>query len=912
MSNEQPVSKRQRIEDLTQKYNSSGKNNDQSVSDLIKPSSPTSVLSSTSSSLTTVASTSTTTTYNDKPTHIIFPISSKLKITADNSDDTDSENDDVVDVDDTLHISLSKLHSLDNDLIKFETSLIKQCLCSDSGKFIRTFQFIFRESLQTLPIHIQEMQHKNVIKNSFKIEMQMNKLIKYLSYIQLLFDIYLKHLRTGCICNYIKEICDKIINGNLLFKQICELNKLNNKYVQFIAIRLFASYLIISYYNRRNSGDKNVEILIGNFKTFENDNLFKSLNDLNFSLNVLQRIIEWNDIDIHPSDLIEDNTDYNDDEDQHDEETEEDITDSSSVVDVETYDEDYNIVRNRLNSDDGGNANDNYDNHNNDYGENNHNDEDIDVENIDNVTDNRINPMNSNRLQLPPIENNYFMGQLSAEINGVGTTDSNDSNDENHRNTTTKYRMKNLRRRHYENKKNGITCKLVALNELNTTILKSSIVRVLKHKWEALVKIITYLLNKSVEVQVRQRHQLPQNHQQSNVFELEQHVQNCNLIEYTILIFFSLWENIISIQGNLAFEETLPFYDHLLLFENLLNEHLSISVFKQILTLFNEALCYGSTLALQDNIPRETCKLAERIYLGVRTRTLLNTYPERVYSENPCRLIDYKGIHIKYEHGSLQMNLESTDPLNDMYPTLIIGSGYKQNIDKTLLQKLVLLILKSIAVTVKEIRSDSSDSSTDDSNNRNIDQEAFTEMVAIESSIRDVLSNLNHFICDKMEYHPNIHFSNLLIHLLGDQDEYLIEAMVCTLDVTTTFSIYTGEFIGLVTILNPICTFIEFSRITTDDASSFLLDLLLSNETCFLLYLLRFLKYIKSNWEFFIETCNSYDAYTLDATMSILIRLRLKISDLVLTSSFPYDITPILKLLSSCESLYENDGLPLL
>ena len=132
--------------------------------------------------------------------------------------------------------------------------------------------------------------------------------------------------------------------------------------------------------------------------------------------------------------------------------------------------------------------------------------------------------------------------------------------------------------------------------------------------------------------------------------------------------------------------------------------------------------------------------------------------------------------------------------------------------------------------------------------------------------------------------------------------------MVCTLDVISGISFRNNAFPELITILNPLLTFIEFLKLITN-SSDLLLDLLVSNETCFLLYLLRLLKYIRLNWTMFIINCNEYSNNCLDQTMSVLIRLRLQISRLVSKSLYPYDIAPVLRLLESCESLYEGNEL---
>ncbi|CAH2061818.1 unnamed protein product, partial [Iphiclides podalirius] len=232
------------------------------------------------------------------------------------------------------------------------------------------------------------------------------------------------------------------------------------------------------------------------------------------------------------------------------------------------------------------------------------------------------------------------------------------------------------------------------------------------------------------------------------------------------------------------------------------------------------------------------------------------------------------------------------------------SSHLRNDVDKTTLQRMSLLVLKSVAVTVKEMRCDSSDSSIDSS-----DYNAIQDMQIVERSIRDVLKKLDVFVRNSLEFHPETAFTKMLIHLFSEQDDYLIESMVCTLDITVGIVYRNSMYPDLIPMLNPISSFIEFLKVVSHD-SDVLLDYLVSNETCFLLYLLRFLKYVRRNWPKFLETCQQADSggtRGLDDTMRVLIRLRLQISRLVSKSLFPYNISPVLRLLEVCESLYEGN-----
>ncbi|XP_026468626.1 protein lines isoform X2 [Ctenocephalides felis] len=371
----------------------------------------------------------------------------------------------------------------------------------------------------------------------------------------------------------------------------------------------------------------------------------------------------------------------------------------------------------------------------------------------------------------------------------------------------------------------------------DTTHIKCLAIKTLENKWPDLVNNIRSLLIQHMDIK---------------------NAENC------VLTFLSLWENIISVKANLSVIETRPFYAHLENFVVILNPSLSSIVYKQLLSLFNEVLCYGSTLALQDMLPEETCSLAHLIVRYVKD----------------FRILD--GLPLKLVENSVGF------PIN--------------TIDRTLLQKMVLLVLKSVAVTVKETRSDTSDSSIDSA-----DFDVFQDMQLIERSIRDVLKKLEVFIKNTLDFHPESSFSKILVHLFNDQDDYLIEAMVCTLDTTVGILYRNAVFPDLATMLNPVSFFIEFLNIVSHDPD-ILLDYLVNNETCFLLYLLRFLKYVRRNWSKFVMTCHEHNNQNgLDETMSVLIRLRLQIARLVSRSLFPYNISPVLRLLEVCESLYEGN-----
>lgn len=253
------------------------------------------------------------------------------------------------------------------------------------------------------------------------------------------------------------------------------------------------------------------------------------------------------------------------------------------------------------------------------------------------------------------------------------------------------------------------SCQIVTLTDaesFDTTQLKCQTIKILENKWPALVRNMKNLISGG--------------HLNGSSTSAE----NC------VLTFLQLWENILSVKTNLSIVDILPFYSQLDTFEELLhqNNFTSCTVYKQMLSLFNEALCYGSTLALQDSSPEQLCLLAQQVVRHVNYRLL--EYLPRRQPENCVSLLGFKGTNRDYPPGA-----------DLMFPRIGNPGELDLEMDKTILQKMFLLVLKSVAVTVKEIRSDSSDSSIDSQDN-----DADQEMMVIERSMRNALRKLENFV----------------------------------------------------------------------------------------------------------------------------------------------------------------------
>ncbi|XP_054737293.1 protein lines isoform X1 [Anastrepha obliqua] len=859
--------------------------------------------------------------------------------------------------------TLTTAHS--QDMREFETSLNKQCLCGVSERTLRKpFQSHYS---------IDSNGQKRIANLS---EWPTEKLLQFLSNLQLLFDIYLKQNSKGFICARIMDVCDVLIrNDHNLIDEIIVLAAYSNEYVQFLAARVLASFLVIAKQELNDNWLKNLVDNLFNFDRLDGTAVQK----IHFSLEIIKRIVEWKDIDLHPLEdeiadiqggsgstgsdrcrniaysntsgsaesdglnperffhfqphqptletnyfalqfrgTLGDGADHEEDDEDDEEEIEDDEEDD---LDDDVLEESMVQAHARRNH--------------------HHHVSQISMQHHHRQHFPHVTTIQSNTNYLPTIPYESVISAshyVSAHTHPYNHQQMHQNSLGDHHSHTPSF---DTLATHFSNTSNTaefnvdindtqpITsnpvansllssgCHIITLTDsesFDTSHLKGVTIKILENKWPALVKNMSALIVNHMHID---------------------HAEHC------ILNFLQLWENIISVKANLSVVETRPFYAQLDKFELLLQQQqLSCTVYKQLLCLFNEALCYGSTLALQDMLPVETCRLAQRIVRHVKEARILDSLPRR-QPENMVSFLGFKRAAVIYtedgpqtgtsERCMTQMHTSSPQPRGgncssaatvstptnqqlsnydqSLNSTVIISNGPIEpdanviEMDKTILQKMVLLVLKSVAVTVKEIRSDSSDSSIDSH-----DCDAYQDMVLIERSIRDVLRKLESFIKHKLEFHPECHFSKILIHLFDDQDDHLIEAMVCTLDVTAGISFRNNAFPELVSMLNPVYTFLEFLKMISN-SSDLLLDLLVSNETCFLLYLLRFLKYIRANWDMFLRSCHDFGmgTPTLDEAMSVLIRLRLHISRLVARQLYPYDISPVLRLLESCESLYEGN-----
>lgn len=700
-----------------------------------------------------------------------------------------------------------------SELRVFQDALVGQCLCSFDDNVV-TQLFDRQLNIVSWPLTCS---------------------LTYLSTMQLMFDIYLKQNSTGTICSKVMQACDILVrNRHDWITEVIELADHKSKIVTFVASRVLASFLIVS----KDTVDENwLQQIAENIYLFDRINRI-TVQKINFSLDIIKRIVEWKDVEQHP---LEDSNYINSAGSMH---VQEDNPFRSSIG--------YGTSSNSEVPSSSSQSN-----------------------NLHNAFSNlQTHGAPSTSSEDKPAEDKPATFKLHEPVLKLPAEQPSNDLEESISPEPPQSRIERV------NENGCVTVVLTDSESFDTSHIKCLTIKTLEHHWPVLVKNMKLLLLRYLNLA---------------------NAENC------ILTFFSLWENIISVKANLSVIDTKPFYADLQGFVDLLrNTVLPSLIYTHLLSLFNEVLCYGSTLALQDILPEEICCLAHSIVRFVKDFRLLNDV--RVQSSR-------SGFGFLGHECTVMRNYSLGPEVTPLSTTIqLVDQSYgeeenedtsqRSEVDKTMLQRMSLLVLKSVAVTVKEMRCDSSDSSIDSS-----DYNAIQDMQIVERSIRDVLKKLDVFIRNSLEFHPETPFTKMLIHLFSEQDDYLIESMVCTLDITVGIVYRNSMYPDLIPMLNPIASFIEFLKVVSHD-SDVLLDYLVSNETCFLLYLLRFLKYVRRNWPKFLETCQQADlggTRGLDDTMRVLIRLRLQISRLVSKSLFPYNIGPVLRLLEVCESLYEGN-----
>lgn len=337
---------------------------------------------------------------------------------------------------------------------------------------------------------------------------------------------------------------------------------------------------------------------------------------------------------------------------------------------------------------------------------------------------------------------------------------------------------------------------------------------------------------------------------------------------------FKLWKCLISVRANLSFVESRVFTTDLPSCLPILSHNTPPSVWRSVLDTVSECLCYGTTLGLQSIPPQEPCDLAHAIIRLVRFNSFLSLVPyKKSTGFGGCAVVDLEPV------GGVELY------------------------DKGLVQKMVLIVLKCVALTTREARVESSSGESDSSaSSRESVSSGGSDMIIIERTMSGMYKVLDVWIKDILPVLPDQSLQESLLHLLQEQDDVLIEGLLCLLD--THMALYIpgkkDPETGLLD-TNPTRGFLTLLNLISRD-SSVLLDFLVSNETCFLLYLLRYLKFVIKDWAGFTAVCDS----NYNEAVQILIDLKQSIARLLSKSLFPYNIAPVFRLLEKVEDFHLN------
>ncbi|KAF1571842.1 UNVERIFIED_CONTAM: hypothetical protein FQV15_0006906, partial [Eudyptes pachyrhynchus] len=183
------------------------------------------------------------------------------------------------------------------------------------------------------------------------------------------------------------------------------------------------------------------------------------------------------------------------------------------------------------------------------------------------------------------------------------------------------------------------------------------------------------------------------------------------------------------------------------------------------------------------------------------------------------------------------------------------GDDARGGSDQTVLRALSLVVLKALefkfqnSATEADIKGD------------------------FQSSMSQLLIFWRSHLESSPQFHPVVHHCEWLSLVFIEQDDDMWEAAKALLLIYLKFDRLrhdtadnlsqkeeeTWNFLTHASGCNPHCIFLFFLEKITFD-STVLLDFLISSETCFLEYLVRYLKLLRKDWHQFVDVCNHFDA----------------------------------------------------
>ncbi|KFP36309.1 Protein Lines [Chlamydotis macqueenii] len=143
---------------------------------------------------------------------------------------------------------------------------------------------------------------------------------------------------------------------------------------------------------------------------------------------------------------------------------------------------------------------------------------------------------------------------------------------------------------------------------------------------------------------------------------------------------------------------------------------------------------------------------------------------------------------------------------------------------------------------------------------------------AFQSSMSQLLIFWRSHVKSSSQSHPVVHHCEWLSLIFIEQDDDMWEAAKALLLIYLKFERLrhdaadnlsqkeeeTWNFLTHASGYNPHCIFLFFLEKIAFD-STVLLDFLISSETCFLEYLVRYLKLLRKDWHQFVDVCNHFD-----------------------------------------------------
>merc|ERR1712048_727677 len=194
-------------------------------------------------------------------------------------------------------------------------------------------------------------------------------------------------------------------------------------------------------------------------------------------------------------------------------------------------------------------------------------------------------------------------------------------------------------------------------------------------------------------------------------------------------------------------------------------------------------------------------------------------------------------------------------------------------------------ILKCVALTTREARVESSSGESDSSaSSRESVSSGGSDMIIIERTMAGMYKVLDVWIKEVLPVLPDQSLQECLLHLLQEQDDVLIEGLLCLLD--THMALYIPgkkePETGLLD-TNPTRGFQLLLQLVSRD-SSVLLD------------------FIVKDWPGFVSSCHIH----YDEVIQVLLGLQHSISRLLSKNLFPYNIGPVYRLLDKVDSLHRT------